>query len=149
MAGLILSNRKNGLYRDPFSVFARDFFNAEPFARREKTAATFAPRFNVVETPEAFIAEADLPGVAEEDVSVTLDGKVLTISGKREEREEREGDKVHVVERFSGTFTRTFTLPETIDGEAISANLAGGVLTVTIPKTPEVLPRKIPVASSK
>ncbi len=150
MSGLILSNRKNGAYRDPFSALARDFFSWEPLgtSRRDRTAAApaFAPLFNVSETDDAFIAEADVPGVAEADIDVTLDARVLTISGKREAADEKENDKLHVVERRYGSFSRSFTLPETIDGEGIAASLASGVLTVTIPKSPSVLPRKIPVA---
>jgi len=148
MAGLILSNRNNGLFRDPFGALARDFFSWEPEAAKA-SVAPFNPLVSVTETIDAFVAEADLPGVREEDVEVTLDGRQLTITGKREAREERDEDRVHVIERRFGSFTRSFTLPETIDGENVKAQLADGVLTVTVPKTVEVLPRKIPVATNK
>ncbi len=153
MAGLILSHRKNGVNRDPFSL-ARELFALEPFAwpnastRPSRTAAkaSFSPRFNVVEAADGFKIEADLPGVAEDAIELTINGRELSIKGSREAIETDDADNVHVYERRFGEFSRTFSLPESADTSSVAAALKSGVLTVTIAKTPEVLPRKIPVA---
>ena len=98
MAGLILSNRKNGLARnvtDPFNL-ARELFGStsrafEPFAwPRTEIKNTFAPTFNVVENPDGYVVEADLPGVAEADLSITLEDRTLAISGSRAASENKE-----------------------------------------------------------
>lgn len=148
MAGLILSNRKNGA-RDPFSL-ARELFDFEPFAwpRAEAAKSGFVPTFNVIETPEGFVLEADLPGVAESDIAITLEKDTLVISGSRSAAEKKETDSYHLVERRYGKFERRFKLPELADGDNVTANLANGVLTVKVPKRPEVAPRTIEIKTS-
>jgi HSP20 family protein len=105
----------------------------------------YVPRFDVKETKNAYVLRADLPGVKEEDVDLSLNGTLLTISGKREEEHREEGDQYYSVERSSGSFSRSFQLPEGIEAANITADLKSGVLTVQIPKRPEAQPRKITV----
>jgi HSP20 family protein len=105
----------------------------------------FMPRFDVQETKDAFVFRADLPGVKEEDVDVSLNGSQLTIAGKREE-ETREGEgRYYAMERTQGSFARSFSLPDMVDAEHVSADLRNGVLTVSIPKSPEAQPKRISV----
>jgi len=127
---------------DPFREIAAPLFGMEP-----QLEAKFFPAFEVKETQEAYAFRADLPGVAEKDVEVTLTANRLTVTGKREEEKEEKGDVFYVNERSYGTFTRSFTLPEGIDEAGIAAELAGGVLTITVPKMPEAQPRKVTVKS--
>jgi HSP20 family protein len=109
----------------------------------------FAPAFDVKETADAYVFKADLPGVKEADLDIQLTGNRLTISGRRESEERREGETWYAVERSSGGFTRSFTLPEGADGEHVSAELKEGVLLLTLPKKPEVQPRRIQVSGGK
>jgi len=103
----------------------------------------FVPRFDIKETKNTYVLKADLPGVREEDVQVSLNGNLLAVSGKREEEHRDEGEQYYAVERTYGTFSRSFALPDGIDGDTISADLKGGVLSIQIPKRPEAQPKKI------
>lgn len=109
---------------------------------------TFSPTFDVEEVKDAYVLKADLPGLSESDVDVTVMGNALTISGKREAEPEREGRRYHAIERGYGAFSRTVTLPDGANLDELSANLKNGVLTVHIPKRPEVQPRKISLGKS-
>ncbi len=130
----------------------RDLLNWDPFAEmmpsRLAEPVTFTPRFEVKETKDAYVFRADLPGVKEEDVDVTVTGTRLTVSGKREAEERRQDDRYYAYERSYGSFTRAFTLPDGVDTEHVEASLDGGVLTVRVGKRPEDQPRKISLAKS-
>lgn len=137
---------------DPFFLdplrLARSFFDEAPAKPREASPpADWVPRFDVIETDGAYRFEADLPGVKESDLEVTLDGRTLTIAGHRERAQRAESDNQQIAERAWGRFSRSFRLPATVDADAIEANLAGGVLTVTVGKKPEVKPRKVPIGT--
>jgi HSP20 family protein len=103
----------------------------------------YVPRFDVKEAKNSYVLRADLPGVKEEDVEVSVNGSLLTVAGKREDERRDEGEQYYSVERSYGTFSRSFSLPDGIDAAGISADLKSGVLTVQIPKRPEAQPRKI------
>jgi HSP20 family protein len=100
---------------------------------------------DLVETDEHFVLRADLPGVAEGDVDVALDDRVLTVSGERKAEHEERGEGFYRLERGSGSFSRSLTLPEGIDGDAIAASFDKGVLEVRIPKPAERKPRKVQI----
>ena len=110
--------------------------------------STFSPTFDVQELKDAYVVKADLPGLSESDVDVTVMGNALTISGKREAEQEREGQRYYAIERGYGAFSRTVTLPDGANLDDLSANLKNGVLTLHIPKRPEVQPRKISLGKS-
>jgi HSP20 family protein len=132
---------------DPFELM-RDLVRWDPFAELGTVAErelTFAPSFEVKETKDAYVFKADLPGVKDEDLDLSLTGNRLTITGKREEEKREEGDRFYAFERSYGTFSRSFTLPEGVDIEHAAAELKNGVLTVSLAKKPEVKPKKIEV----
>ncbi|SRR5690606_11779197 len=109
----------------------------------------FAPRVDTAETDAAYEVTAELPGVDEKDVKLSLDGNMLSISGeKKAEREEKKKDYV-MTERSYGSFKRAFTLPDNVDIEKIAAKFEKGVLKVTLPKkTPTASKqREIPIKS--
>jgi HSP20 family protein len=93
------------------------------------------PATDVIETDKEIVLKAELPGVKKEDVSVEIEGDTLTIKGERKEEKEEKGKKIHRVERFYGSFMRSFTLPENVDAKAIAAEMKDGVLEVHLPKT--------------
>lgn len=125
--------------RDPFA-FARDLFGWEPFYG---TSQAFAPQFEVKETNDSFVVRADVPGVEEKDVDISLHNGVLSVTGTRSSEQRNEGDAYYVHERQYGSFSRSFALPDTADAEKVDASLTSGVLTVTIGKRAEAKPRKI------
>jgi HSP20 family protein len=126
---------------DPFQEMA-------PFQTFEQGTFAFVPAFEVKETPDAYEFRADVPGVAEGDIEVTVTGNRLTISGKREAETVNQSDKYFATERTYGTFVRSFTLPEGVNAEEVQATLTSGVLSVTVPKRPETQPKKIAVKPS-
>ena len=128
--------------RDPFQV-ARDLLSWDPFFGGTRQTSAFVPAFEVKETNEAFVLKADVPGVAEADLDIAVHNNVLTVSGSRQAEERKEGEAFALYERQYGSFTRSFSLPDTADGERVEAKLTAGVLTLTIWKKAEAKPRKI------
>lgn len=130
---------------EPFGLMRNllrwDPFRDQPFSLDLKEG--FLPSFDILETPEAYVFEADLPGIKESDLDIHLTGNRLTIAGHRESRSRQEGENAFSQERSFGSFTRSFTLPEGVDSGQVSACLQDGVLSLRIPKMPEVQPRKI------
>jgi HSP20 family protein len=106
----------------------------------------YTPRFDVKETNDGYVLKADLPGVREEEVDVSLSGNRLTISGKKEEEHEEEGEHYYATERTYGSFARSFSLPDSVDGEHVTAEMKDGVLTLNVPKRPEAQPKKISIS---
>jgi HSP20 family protein len=104
--------------------------------------------FDVKESKDAFEFRADVPGVKESDIEITLTGNRLSISGKREAEKTDSNDTYYTYERSYGSFSRTFTLPYGADTEHIRTDLKEGVLTVVVPKRAEVQPKKIAVKSA-
>lgn len=108
-----------------------------------RSSAMFAPDFEVKETENAYLIQADLPGVKEEDINITVSGNQLTVSGKREASREEGDERYYIYERRFGSFTRSFTLPAEANVESIEAELDNGVLALTVPKSPGAAPKKI------
>jgi HSP20 family protein len=104
------------------------------------------PAMDLVETPEHFVLKADLPGLGERDVKVELEDNVLTISGERREEHEEKREGYHRVERATGTFSRSLTLPEGVDADRIEALFDKGVLEVRVPKPEERKPRRVNIS---
>ena len=107
--------------------------------------ADFAPAVDIVEYGDRFVIAADLPGVDPAQVEITLDKGVLTLSGSREKAVEATGVESRRTERLLGKFYRRFALPDTVDGESVSASGKHGVLEISIPKRPASQPRRIAV----
>src|SRR5262249_47223344 len=106
------------------------------------------PSFEVKETKDSYLFKADLPGVKEEELDISLTGNRLTVSGQRQEEKKDEGETYYAYERRYGTFSRAFTLPDGVDAEHVQAGLKDGVLTVVVPKKPEVQPKRIQVKAA-
>ena len=130
--------------RDPFQM-ARDLLSWDPFFAGTRQASAFVPAFEVKETADAFILKGDIPGVAEADLDIAVHNNVLTVSGTRHAEERQEGESFALYERQYGSFSRSFSLPDTADGERVEAKLDSGVLTLMIWKKAEAKPRKIAV----
>lgn len=137
---------------DPFRAM-RDMFRWDPFkemapAWPAETQGLFAPAFEVKENKDSYVFKADVPGVKESDLEVTLTGNRLTISGQRNEEKEEKTETWYSSERKYGSFSRSYTLPEGADLSHVQADLKAGVLTVAVPKLPAVQAKKISVTST-
>jgi HSP20 family protein len=132
-------------FRDVDDVFDRFF--AETMRRwprgatENRTAQDWAPAADVSETEAEYLIKVDLPEVRKEDVSITVQDGVLTLSGERKQEKRAEGEKLHRVERAYGSFARRFALPENADEQAISAESRDGVVLIHIPKVKVVQPQ--------
>jgi HSP20 family protein len=107
------------------------------------------PAMDLVEEKDRFVLHADLPGVSEDEVNVELEENVLTISGERKSEHEDRKEGYYRIERASGSFSRSLTLPEGVDPDAINARFEQGVLEVTIPKPKESKPRRVAIGVGK
>ena len=107
--------------------------------------AEWAPVVDIVEDENEYLIKAELPEVKKEDVKVTVQDDVLTISGERMFEKEEKGRKYHRMERAYGSFARSFTLPEDADGEKVAAEFKDGVLKVHLPKSEQAKPKSIEV----
>jgi len=103
------------------------------------------PAMDLVETADAFVLRADLPGMSEGDIALEVEDGTLTLSGERKDEHEFKKEGFHRVERAFGTFSRSLTLPKGIDPEAVTASFDRGVLEVRIPKPEERKPRRISI----
>ena len=103
------------------------------------------PAMDLIEAEDHFLLKADLPGVSEEDVTIEVQDNVLTVSGERKAEHERKEKGFYRLERSFGRFSRSLTLPEGVDADAISASFDKGVLAVSIPKPEERKPRRISI----
>ena len=110
---------------------------------RGETETVWQPPVDVVEADDKIVLRADLPGVAEKDVDVTIEKNVLTLRATRKS----DYKTATRIERRFGVFSRAFTLPPTIDGSQVAAELHDGVLTLTLPKAEITKPRKVQVAA--
>jgi HSP20 family protein len=108
----------------------------------------WAPAMDLLETDEHFVLRADLPGMTESDVNIELEDNVLTVSGERKAEHEEKREGFYRVERAFGSFSRSLTLPKGVDGEAVTAAFANGVLEVRIPKPEQSKPRKITIGTA-
>jgi HSP20 family protein len=120
----------------------RRMLDVEPFWNYETSFGVAVPAVDVTEDDNAYKISAELPGMAEKDIDVTVTGDVLLLKGeKRQEREQKEKNR-YLSERSYGAFQRSFSIPDGVDREKISAEFTKGVLTLTLPKTAEAQKRQ-------
>ena len=112
------------------------------------TLRRWMPAMDLLETTDHFVLRADLPGMSEQDVNIELEDSTLTVSGERKTEHEESQEGYYRVERASGSFQRSLTLPKGVDPEAVTASFDRGVLEVRIPKPEERKPRKISIGGS-
>jgi HSP20 family protein len=130
---------------DPFNELQRLTDQILRTGAPEGAARTFAPAVDIFEDENAVYVKAEVPGVSAKDVHIDVENNVLTIHGERKLEREDKREGYHRIETMYGTFTRSFSLPESADAEHVEADLNDGMLTVKIPKKPEVSPKRIEV----
>ena len=117
----------------------------DPHAGVEIGARRWLPAVDLVEEGDHYVLRADVPGVSQDDLKVELEDNVLTLSGERKSEHEERKDGYYRIERASGSFSRSLTLPEGVDPDAIEARFERGVLEVRIPKPAERKPRRVAI----
>ena len=109
------------------------------------TVRRWIPAMDLIETGEHFVLKADLPGMDEGDVNIEVENNVLTVSGERKTAHEEKHEGYYRLERATGAFSRSLTLPEGIDAESVTATFHNGVLEVRVPKPVQAKPRRVQI----
>jgi HSP20 family protein len=149
-------------YRDPFAemraemdrlfdtFLGRGFFGRPAPSAMAQSAATLAPNVDIRENDKEIIVEAELPGIDEKDIQVTVRDGVLSLKGEKKSERDEKKDTYHVIERGFGSFERSFELPDSADQDQIKADFNRGVLRVVIPKRAEAAKaeKKIPIGKA-
>jgi HSP20 family protein len=123
-----------------FSTNLTRGFGEEGIAR-----GAWNPSVDIYENKDQIVLEAELPGMNRDDFELSVENNVITLRGQREFEKKDESDNYHRVERSYGSFTRSFTLPQTVSGEGATAEYRNGVLKVTLPKREETKARRIEI----
>ena len=134
------------LHNEMGRIFGDAFGSQESETDMEETP--WVPRVDIAETENGFEIRAELPGVSENDVNVSVTDNLLIIKGEKQQEEETEGKNYHRVERRYGSFQRSFTLPRHIETDAINAEFKDGVLTLGIPKAEVAKPTEISIKAN-
>lgn len=132
----VLQNRLNSIFQD----FARPEEASELL-----TAGSFVPAVDVYEDAEKVVLKLEVPGIRREDLDIRVEGRTLTVKGERNFEKEEKEENFHRIERRYGSFVRSFTLPSTVNPEAVEATSADGVLRISLAKKPEAQPKQIQV----
>lgn len=138
-------DRLNQLLSQPLGPLWRFAAGGEPAL----TAGAFVPAVDIYEDEHNIILTAETPGVEEKDLNISLENGVLTISGERKMENEEKQDNFHRIERSYGRFTRSFTLPPTVDPDDVKAEFNNGVLKITLAKREEAKPKQIKIEAGK
>jgi HSP20 family protein len=126
---------------DRLNRMFENFYN-DAFAR------TWTPAVDIFETPDhTIVLKAELPDMRREDIGITFENQVLTVRGERKRDESIKREQYQRLERYYGQFSRSFTLPPTVDAGNISASYKEGVLTILLPQREEAKPKQIEVQS--
>lgn len=144
MTNLARYNPTRALFHSDFDRFLENFFPNTGHSNGNTTP--WRPRVELAETESTFMVTVDLPGIAKEDVTINFENDVLTVSGERTQTRDSENTTYYRSERFYGSFSRSFSFPKGVDVNGIQANFENGVLTITVPKSDDVKPRKIEIA---
>jgi HSP20 family protein len=131
-----LQDRMNRLFRDSYSPETQD---------QSLAKSSFSPPVDVYEDEHNITLKLEVPGVDEKDINVNVENNTLTVHGERKFEKEEKEENFRGVERQYGSFTRSFTLPTTVDAEKVSANYDKGILKISLAKKAEAKPKQIKV----
>jgi HSP20 family protein len=146
---------RGSLMRSPFRELSRieremedlagRYFREWPAVGRTTEALGWAPDVDLIDKPDAILVRADLPGLEQKDVDVTIQDGTLTLRGERKEERVEKDEGYYLCERRAGTFARSFSLPPGVEADKIKATFKNGVLEVYVPKSKEAKGKKIEV----
>lgn len=133
----VLQDRMNRLFEDA----GRNYRGDEPAA-----TTSWSPAVDIFETESEIVVKAELPGMERKDITLNLEKNVLTLRGERRFQKETKEENYHRIERSYGGFSRSFSIPATVDEERISAEYKDGVLKIVLPKKEQAKPKQIRIA---
>ncbi|MCR4409391.1 MAG: Hsp20/alpha crystallin family protein [Candidatus Saccharicenans sp.] len=131
--------------RDRMNRLFEDLVSSPKFEESDIIQSTWSPAVDIYETENELVLTAELPGVEEKDVEIKVEDNTLSLRGERKFEKETREENYHRIERAYGSFYRSFSLPNYVDQEKISAEYENGLLKVHMPKKPEVKPRKVKI----
>jgi len=132
----VLQNRLNSIFQD----FAR------PDAGDDVVSGGFVPAVDIYEDAQKLVLKLEVPGIKQDDLQIHVENQTLSIKGERKFESDEKEENFHRIERRYGSFVRNFTLPQTVDTNAIEANYDAGVLSVSLPKKAESKPKQVKIA---
>jgi HSP20 family protein len=135
-----LQNEMNRLFSD---------FRTDIAGQEDVTFGSWNPKVDIFETKDGLVLEAELPGLKQEDFDLTIEDNVITLKGERRFEKKADSDNYHRVERAYGSFTRSFTLPQSISSDGAEAHFVNGILTVSLPKREETKAKKIEIKAGE
>jgi len=138
-------SRELATLQDRFTSFFENF--TETPGKEQLAAGSFVPPADIYEDEHTLVLKLEVPGVNEEDLNVSLENNLLTVSGERKFEKEEKEENFHRIERRYGSFARTFRLPNTIDPEKVEAGYDKGLLKITVAKRAEAKPKQIKVGN--
>jgi HSP20 family protein len=133
----LLQNRLNSIFQD--------FALPSNGANESLATGSFIPAVDVYEDAQKVVVKLEIPGVKQEDLDVRIENQTLTVKGERKFEAEEKEENFHRIERRFGSFVRSFTVPQTVDTDSITANYDAGVLTVTLAKKAEAKPKQVKI----
>jgi len=131
------------LFRGEMDKLWDRFFGEKPFVKRFPEG--WSPSVDISETEDSLFVKAELPGLEAKDVNVSISGDLLTIKGEKKKEKEEKDEHHHYIERYAGTFQRSFRLPVSIQSDKVEASFKKGVLKVTLPKSEEARKKAIEI----
>jgi HSP20 family protein len=131
-----MSNRLNRTLNDPYTP------------RTENAFGAWTPPVDIFEKQDHLVIRAEIPGVQKEDMDLRIENGVLTLHGERKQDTEIREDAAHRVERVYGMFTRSFTLPTTVDAAKVTATYKDGILEVSVPKAETARPKQVEIKAA-
>lgn len=140
--------------RDPFAGFQKEMddllsrFQADFTGNGNGLAAVISPSVDLSETAEALQLRMDVPGIKPDEINIEVSGNTINISGEHKEEKEEKGKTFHRIERRSGSFARSISLPAAVKENQVTAEVADGVLTINLPKTEVSKSQKIAVKAA-
>ncbi|MGQ9672923.1 MAG: Hsp20/alpha crystallin family protein [Candidatus Aminicenantales bacterium] len=131
--------------RDRMNRLFEDVFTSARGEEKELISSSWTPAVDIYEDENQLVLMAEVPGIDEKDIEIKLEDNTLSIQGERKIEKETKEENYHRIERAYGSFYRSFTLPNYIDQEKIQAEHENGILKITMPKRPELKPRKVKI----
>ena len=145
----VLTRRDFSTLQDRVNRIFRESYSPEGSPEEVLTTSNFAPPVDVYEDEHNISLKIEVPGIDEKDIDVSIENNTLTVHGERRLEKDEKEENFHRVERRYGSFTRSFTLPNSVDPEQVSANYDKGVLKIRLPKKAEAKPKQIKVNVEK
>ncbi len=135
-----LRERMNRLFEDAFTSRGDE---------KDLVASSWSPSVDIYETENEIVLTAEIPGVDEKNIEIKLEDNTLSLKGERNFEKETKEENYHRIERAYGSFYRSFTIPRNIDQDNIKAESENGILRISMPKKPELKPKKVKILKPK